>query len=61
MKCDAVETLQALLSVATEYNLEPDGSLSEDTEKALKEYQRKNGLHPDGICGKATWSSLLGV
>lgn len=61
VKCDAVETLQAILSVATEFELEPDGSFGAATEKALKTYQRDAGLEIDGICGKATWSSLLGV
>lgn len=61
VKCDAVETLQVLLSVATEHNLEPDGSFGGATEKALKDYKRKNGLEHDGICDKATWSKLLGV
>ena len=61
MKNETVEALQVLLTAATEHDLVPDGSLGGDTEKALEDYQRKNDLKPDGVCGKATWSSLLGV
>lgn len=55
MKNQAVEALQAILGI------ERDGSFGGDTEKALKQYQQKNNLEPDGKCGKATWSSLLGL
>lgn len=55
MKNQAVEALQAILGI------QRDGSFGGDTEKALKQYQQKNNLEPDGKCGKATWSSLLGL
>lgn len=38
-----------------------DGSFGGTTERALKAYQTKNGLDPDGSCGRKTWSSLLGL
>lgn len=37
-----------------------DGLFGANTEKALKEYQRANGLVADGIAGKNTWSKILG-
>ena len=61
MKGEAVEALQVLLSAATQYNLAPDGSFGSATENALKAYQKSAHLDVDGSCGKATWSSLLGV
>jgi peptidoglycan hydrolase-like protein with peptidoglycan-binding domain len=38
-----------------------DGEFGPATEKALREFQNKNGLAVDGICGHDTWVSLLGV
>lgn len=38
-----------------------DGECGTDTVKALKSYQRDKGLDADGICGKKTWSALLGL
>ena len=61
MKNETVEALQVLLSAATDHDLAPDGSFGSATEKTLKTYQKKVGLEPNGICGKATWSWLLGV
>lgn len=61
MTGEPVEALQVLLSAATEYNLAPDGSFGGATEKALKKYQKSIKKEQNGICDKATWSSLLGV
>jgi hypothetical protein len=61
MKGESVEALQVLLSAGTQYNLAPDGSFGRATEDALKAYQKSAHLESDGSCGKATWSSLLGV
>ena len=36
----------------------PDGFFAEDTEDAVKEFQRIFGLTPDGIVGKATWYEI---
>ena len=35
-----------------------DGDFGTATEKALKEFQRDNGLTQDGICGPKTWTAL---
>ena len=39
----------------------PDGSFGPNTLGAVKLYQEKAGLDPDGIVGKLTWSAILGV
>lgn len=39
-----------------------DGDFGGNTEAAVKEYQRKHtGLAVDGVCGPATWKSILGL
>lgn len=38
-----------------------DGDFGIATQNALKEYQRQNGLTPDGVAGPLTLGSLLGV
>jgi N-acetylmuramoyl-L-alanine amidase len=37
-----------------------DGVYGPNTEKAVKEFQRKNGLFADGIIGPITWQKLIG-
>lgn len=49
----SVKKLQAALGVAT------DGSFGPGTETALKSWQSKNGLTPDGIAGPITLAKLL--
>ncbi len=39
--------------------LKADGSFGPGTEKAVKEWQSKNGLTPDGVVGDKSWSLLL--
>ena len=36
-----------------------DGDFGTATEKAVKEFQRDNGLSQDGICGPKTWTALI--
>lgn len=60
MKGDAVRSLQALL-VGLGYPLSVDGSYGAKTENAVECYQEDVDMTPDGVCGKATWSSLLGL
>ena len=36
-----------------------DGEFGENTEYALKEYQKVHGLTVDGICGQADWNKIL--
>ena len=38
-----------------------DGSFGGTTDRALRAWQGANGLEPDGSCGIATWSKLLGL
>lgn len=60
-----VETLQDMLS-AKGYTgkdgkpLELDGEFGENTDYALRCYQRDHGLDPDGWAGKLTWANLFG-
>lgn len=35
-----------------------DGSFGRETEKAVKDFQKANGLTQDGVCGKNTWALL---
>lgn len=36
-----------------------DGDFGTNTDKAVKKFQKDNGLTADGICGKDTWTKLL--
>lgn len=56
-----VETLQNLLCIALDFELDVDGFYGRYTKQAVAEYQQQCGLTADGICGKNTWSALLGV
>lgn len=49
-----VATLQRLLGVTP-----ADGIFGNMTLNALKSFQLRNGLYPDGICGPKTWAALL--
>lgn len=37
-----------------------DGEFGNDTDKAVKEFQKKKGLSADGVIGKDTWPALIG-
>ena len=54
----SVSALQEKLN-ANGYSLTVDGVFGAATEKAVKDYQKKNGLTADGVVGKTTWGSLL--
>jgi peptidoglycan hydrolase-like protein with peptidoglycan-binding domain len=55
-----VRTLQILLNQNnTDPPLEPDGKFGPLTDRAVREYQRGNGLTVDSIVGKLTWGKLL--
>lgn len=57
----AVETVQRLLN-SYGYNCgKCDGVWGANTDAAMLLYQRAKGLTADKICGKKTWSKLLGV
>ena len=38
-----------------------DGSFGSGTDKAVRAYQKANGLSVDGCVGPATWAKLLGT
>ena len=59
-KGNAVKTLQILLVGYGYGSFTPDGSFGELTEKAVKDFQKKNGTDVDGIVGVKTWNKLLG-
>lgn len=54
----SIDELQTILQ---EYNLlsEKSGVFDENTESAVKEFQRLNGLQVDGWVGSLTWAALL--
>lgn len=43
------------------YNLAIDGSFGNNTQKAVLDFQKNNGLTQDGIVGRNTWSALLNI
>ena len=55
-----VKTAQELLNSTGRYNLVVDGIFGEQTNTAVKDYQRQNGLTVDGVIGPQTWASLTG-
>lgn len=61
MKGEQVKNLQILL-IGKGYSCGAsgaDGDFGTNTEKAVKKFQKDNGLTADGICGKNTWDKLL--
>lgn len=52
-----VKTLQELLN-QNGYKLDADGIFGSNTLKAVRDFQKKNGLTVDGIVGNNTWSAL---
>jgi len=57
-KGDAVKTMQNKLNLFG-YKLVADGDFGSKTETALKDFQSKNKLFADGICGEKTWNILM--
>ena len=55
---DAVSTLQAQLKTLGYYTGEITGTYDAATQKAVKAFQKKNGLKTDGVAGSATQSLL---
>lgn len=53
----SVQTLQLALD-ARGFKLTADGVFGPATEKALREFQTKNGLAVDGLAGPKTWAAL---
>jgi len=52
------KNIQTALKNADLYKGPIDGNIGVNTKKAIKEFQRLNGLTADGIAGKKTWSKL---
>ena len=50
--------IQTALKNAGFYNGKIDGSKGRSTKKAIKEFQKANGLRADGVVGKKTWELL---
>lgn len=60
-KGEQVKSLQILL-IGKGYSCGSsgaDGDFGTNTDKAVKKFQKDNGLDADGICGKNTWNKLL--
>ena len=57
---EQVKSLQRLL-VGFGFDLKVDGIFGMATDRAVRTFQRKNGLSVDGVVGKNTWSKLLGT
>ncbi len=51
--------VQALLQLLGYYDGELDGTYTNDTVRAVTEFQKSAGLGQDGILGASTWSKLL--
>ncbi len=51
-------SVQKALKAAGFYNGDVDGKIGPGTREAVRNFQRANGLTPDGIIGKTTWNKL---
>lgn len=54
-----VEYLQLALLRAGYTSLAVDGVFGARTRDAVRDFQQKNGLTPDGVVGRRTWSALM--
>jgi murein L,D-transpeptidase YcbB/YkuD len=52
------KNIQTALKNAGFYKGPVDGKIRKKTKKAVKEFQRANGLTADGVVGKKTWAEL---
>lgn len=50
--------IQLALKNAGYYSGTVDGQIGPDSRKALRDFQRDNGLTADSICGQKTWDKL---
>lgn len=57
-KGPGVDKLQVALNMHGA-KLKADSDFGDKTERAVKAFQKKNGLHPDGVVGIYTWEKLL--
>ena len=56
---ESVKELQSLLALLGYYDGPVTGLYQEDTERAVRNFQRAAGITPDGIVGPTTWSQLF--
>jgi putative chitinase len=52
---------ESVKQLQTKLGLEAIGNYGPKTEDAVKAYQLKNGLTPDGIVGNGTWNKIMGI
>lgn len=52
--------IQSALKSAGFYSGSVDGKIGKNTRRAIREFQRNNGLKADGVVGRMTWSRLKG-
>jgi len=52
------KNIQLALKKTGFYNGPVDGNIGDKTRKAIKEFQKENGLVQDGVVGKQTWLKL---
>lgn len=57
-RSEQVKSLQQLLTNVGVYDGEISGVFDSTTVKAVKQFQRSNGLGVDGIVGRRTWAAL---
>ena len=50
--------IQKALKKAGYYNGAVDGKVGPGTRDAIAAFQKDNGLHSDGVCGRQTWAKL---
>lgn len=53
-----IRDIQTCLKNAGFYSGNIDGVSGKQTRRAIREFQKANGLNPDGIVGKKTWELL---
>jgi len=51
-------SIQKALKGSGHYQGEVDGKIGPGTRESVRNFQRDNGLTPDGIVGRATWNRL---
>lgn len=51
---NAVKVMQSVVGAGV------DGSFGNETDKCVRNYQKKKGLVVDGVCGYMTWASIMG-
>lgn len=54
----STRAIQQALKNAGLYQGAVDGKMGAQTRGAIKEFQRVNGLHADGVVGRQTWAKL---